>query len=351
MNDTNSIPIIQQTRFIELDAIRGLAAIAVLMCHLPRGFWYGETGVDLFFVLSGFLISTIILRSVEHPRLFRTFYLRRSLRIFPIYYLAVFVAWLLNAVRHHPQAIDGLPYYLVYLQEIHAYWGKSPPPVDISLAHTWTLAIEEQFYLLWPLTLWLFLGRKVFWLCLILVVMPFILRTVGLSRIVLFGHTDGLALGCLLAWLYRQPLFDPHKWGVRFWVLFIGAALIYWTYWFTFSGAGHTGKKFIENNYAISLINVAYFGLIGGVVCQSGATWLKILRNKWLCTIGTVSYGLYLYHWIIYEKLDTLVKFRWGLGDPLWLDVIKVVLSVMVAFISWHFIEKPILKLKDRFAY
>ncbi len=140
------------SRIIELDALRGIAAVAVLVCHLPRGFWFGETGVDLFFVLSGFLITGIILRNLDQPAFLRTFYWRRILRIFPIYYLALLAVYSVNAFRSNPEDTTGFPFYLAYLQRLHGYWGGNFPVIP-SLAHTWTLAIEEQFYIFWPFAL------------------------------------------------------------------------------------------------------------------------------------------------------------------------------------------------------
>ena len=78
---------------------------------------------------------------------------------------------------------------------------------------------------------------------------------------------------------------------------------------------------------------------------------MTVLRNRYLVGLGTVSYGVYLYHWVLYEYLDTLVKFRWHLGDPWWLDAIKVVLSLAVAAVSWRWFEQPILRLKEYFNF
>jgi peptidoglycan/LPS O-acetylase OafA/YrhL len=193
------------SRIVELDALRGMAAVAVLACHLPWSFWFGETGVDLFFVLSGFLITGIILRSRDQPSFLRTFYWRRSLRIFPIYYLALAFVYSVNAFRSNPEDMTGFPFYLVYLQRLPEYWGGNFPVIP-SLGHTWTLAIEEQFYLFWPIVLMLSRRRAAPWLMGLFVLFPVAVRYFGLPRSVLFAHTDGLALGALLAWLMLTKL-------------------------------------------------------------------------------------------------------------------------------------------------
>ena len=341
-------------RIVELDALRGIAAAAVLACHLPRGFWFGSTGVDLFFVLSGFLITTIILRGCDQPGFLTTFYWRRSLRIFPIYYLTLFVAYSLNSLRQHPEDVTGFPYYLVYLQNIHEYWGGTPPPAKISIHHTWTLAIEEQFYLFWPVVFFFFRRRIAFSLALLMVVSPLVLRQIGLSHWVLFGHTDGLAMGALLAWIIpritsiKNELRSACFAGIAL-VGFLAYAAVYWQR--CNSIPNFTGDLYISSNAAISLISVAYFGLIGWFVCMSGHPWLSMFRNRYLVSLGTISYGLYLYHQMIYGVLDTVVNYRLQMDDPWWLDVCKVSLSLVVAVISWRWIEQPIIRLKDRYRY
>ena len=349
-----SILPITQNRIVELDALRGIAAVAVLACHLPRGFWFGSTGVDLFFVLSGFLITTIILRSCDEPRFLATFYLRRSLRIFPIYYLTLLIAYSLNCLRQHPEDVSGFPFYLVYLQNIHEYWNGTPPPAKISINHTWTLAIEEQFYLFWPVVFVFFRRRIAFSLALLMIVSPLVLRHIGLSHWVLFGHTDGLAMGALLAWII--PWTNAIKGSARSacfaaiaLVGFLAYAALYWQR--CISTPNFTGDLYISDNVAISLISIAYFGLIGWFVCLKGHPWLSLFRNRYLVSLGTISYGLYLYHALIYGAFDTVVNYRLHLEDPWWLDVCKVGLSLVVAVVSWRWIEQPIVKLKDRHRY
>lgn len=352
MFDTDAQPI--RERMLELDALRGIAAVAVLVCHLPRGFWFGETGVDLFFVLSGFLITGIILRSMDQPGFLRTFYVRRSLRIFPIYYLVLFAAYGVNLIRTTPGDTAGFPFYLVYLQNVQEYWGGDTPHTDMSLNHTWTLAIEEQFYLFWPVVFVLFKKRAALWLAVVLIGLPVALRHMGISKLVLFAHTDGLAMGALLAWLMLQTASVRREKkacgyaGIAI-IAFITYGALYWKS--SFDNPAFTPKGFLAMNAAISVISVAYFGLIGFVVCMSGSPWLAVLRNRILVSVGTISYGLYLYHWLLYEHLDTVVKFGWRMGDPWWLDVIKLFTSFAVAIGSWHIIEQPILRLKDRFDY
>jgi peptidoglycan/LPS O-acetylase OafA/YrhL len=339
---------------VELDGLRGLGAIAVLLAHLPRGFVFGQARVDLFFVLSGFLITGIIIRGLDSPQFLRTFYLRRAFRTFPIYYLSLFVVYALNAVRHHPSETHGFSYYLFYLQNIQWYWGEEPPHTGLSLEHTWTLAIEEQFYLFWPSHL-LLLTRlwgktSTLYASLVFLIAPVILRTQGLDRFVLLGHSDGLALGSIIAYLYH---FLPQQSFRKLSTFFASVAAVafpaYFAIWWQWQRLGDVAGSDASLDLATSIICAGYFGLLGFVVANAGKPFLGVLRYNVLGKIGRISYGLYLYHWIIYEALDDVVQFRWNLGQPYWLDVFKIVSSFGVASASWNFIEQPILALRERY--
>lgn len=339
---------------VELNALRGIAAIGVLCCHLPRGFWFGATGVDLFFVLSGFLITGIIQRNLNQPRFLSAFYWRRSLRILPLYYLVILLAYAVNLTRGTPADTTGFPFYLVYLQNIHQYWGSETPAVDLAIGHTWTLAIEEQFYLLWPAALLLLRGRSRYLLACFLIALPIYLRSQGLPKTVLLGHTDSLAMGALLAWIMpRTRSFSRSRQAVCYASVAVTSLAAYWgMFWMLCADdPAFTGGEFLQMTLPVSLISLSSLGVIGLFVCMSGSPWLAMFRNKGLVALGTISYGLYLYHLVLFENLDTLVKFRWEMGDPWWLDATKLALSLIVATASWHFFEKPILRFKERFQY
>ncbi len=140
-------------RVAELDALRGIAALMVLSLHLGLGASYAvlASAVDLFFVLSGYLITRIILDHGTQTGFLARFYVRRSLRIWPIYYASILTLVLVNRWLPHRQAMDGLGNYLTYTQFIQHYWFGRPPWFSMYFAHTWTLAAEEQFYIFWPL--------------------------------------------------------------------------------------------------------------------------------------------------------------------------------------------------------
>jgi peptidoglycan/LPS O-acetylase OafA/YrhL len=163
---------------------------------------------------------------------------------------------------------------------------------------------------------------------------------------------DGLALGSLLAWVeinygprFRKLLNRSYL------LLTLASFVVFWMIWVSGSTSGLTGKQIIRLNSGVLVLSLGYAGCIGIVQAMSGRQWLAILRWQPLVQLGTISYGLYLYHWIIYDYLDTGIKFALNVGDPWWLDVLKVLLSLAAAIASWIWIEKPILRLKDRVSY
>ena len=147
-------------RVRELDSMRGLAAIAIVVYHL----WLIQisvlgAAVDLFFVLSGYLITSILLGHPPSERFLLAFYARRALRIWPIYYLSLLFLVAINPWTPVPGSLDGLPYFLTFTQGLPYYWQDTAPAFITAFRHTWSLAIEEQFYLIWPALLWL-VGKK-----------------------------------------------------------------------------------------------------------------------------------------------------------------------------------------------
>ena len=117
-----------------------------------------------------------------------------------------------------------------------------------------------------------------------------------------------------------------------------------------FRGLSST-NEYVYSNFAIALVSIIYFGLVGFVVTRAGSRELSFLRFPWLVKLGVISYGLYLYHFIIYEYLDTFFLFRWHTAHLYYVDFLKLLLSIILALASWHLIEKPILGLKDKFNY
>ena len=346
-------------RIAELDALRGIAAVAIVAFHLrfKNSLPLLGTSIDLFFVLSGYLITTILLRTRESGRFFSTFYARRSLRIWPIYYLSFPAFLVLNRWLPNPSPLDGLPYYLTYTQFVPAYWGGAVPPFSHLYLHTWTLAVEEQFYLLWPLLVRLSGRRFLPMLALPLLVVPFVLRARGVFSHLLLTRCDGLALGALVAWL----LYDGVRLARRktaFSIGFAAAALLSPAYpvWGPFLlGAVESWWPAlpwhrISISLGKSMIGLFYTGIVGLVLVHQGHPRLAFLRGRRLCRTGQISYGLYLYHPFVFAFM-TLAMQGLGVRGSALMDVLKFAACFAVAALSWRFVERPILAMKDRFTY
>ena len=353
-------------RVRELDGLRGLAAVVVIWLHAaticpalrfgPLLRW-GSTAVDLFFVISGYLITTIILESGGGRGFLSAFYARRALRIWPIYYGAILGFAALNLVLPRPFPTDGLGYYLAYLQGVPSYWGERTPEFCKAFAHTWSLAVEEQFYLVWPaLVLWL--GRqRLASACVATVALAVAARAWGgWDFQVLLTRCDGLALGALLAIVLSNAEGSGCLDRCRSACLVVaGTALgvVVVADWVGVSlnaGREETTSALIRGMKSLALLacNLGFAGLVGVCVCVSGSRSLAILRGRRLCGLGTISYGLYLYHNILLG----LVHKRFGRPNlSVGLTFAALAATLLLAMVSWRFVEKPILTLKGRFRY
>lgn len=363
-----------------LDGVRGIAILLVLLHHFAimdpqtppeQAAMFvavlGWAGVDVFFVLSGFLITSILIRTRDSPRYFSSFYARRTLRLFPLYYLIVFLAfyvlplfpaWHQLLVGPH----DGRQWrYWLYLVnfEISADNDFQHGVLDVA----WSLAIEEQFYLVWAAVVWLIAPRAVGWVCAAVVIAAPLARTVALSHgvdpvdvyVLPQYRADALATGALVAWLHQRG--DLRRFArVAPWVAAAGlsAAIAcavvdnnpwWWAIW--------------TQRLGYTAFAVATAGLITAVVTRpASSAWVRLLSAGWLRAFGKYSYCLYLIHLPVMRVVSTLVfgPEQFGLfGSPLVGQAIFNILATAPAFaiawLSWRLYEAPILRLKERFSY
>jgi len=359
-----------------LDGVRGMAILMVLLWHFWQGlpvyhavfpkvfsFWngfesIGQKGVDLFFVLSGFLITGILLRTKGSAHYFKTFYIRRSLRIFPLYYAVVITCLAAGVIFSQPDHQWRLCWwYLFYLQNIGiSYWPASVG----SPGHLWTLAVEEQFYLFWPLVIFSFQRTRLVLLTLFLVVFAFLVRAVFI-----FGggegafyftlcRTDTLAVGALLAILFS----NQSQWSqVVLWtrrLVFPILILVFFT--FLESSTVH-GQFYYNIRYTIYAI---FFGVVLILALSPGMfNPLPVLfQNSLLRGMGKISYAVYIFHPFIFHKImGWLYAAAWSPFKGVLLTSLAIDLflcigaTVLLAWMSWVFFEHPLMKLKDRFRY
>jgi len=370
-------PVFSSRHYKGLDGLRGLAFLSVFFHHyaltthstqhwilavawLAGGGW---AGVDLFFVLSGFLITGILLDTREHQYYFRNFYARRALRIFPLFYGVMFLLLLLTPVLHLQWKLGHIAYFL-YLGNIAGHVDGSLNFVQpfVNLTHTWSLAVEEQFYMLWPLVVLFVASRKrLLKVCAGLMGLGLLLRI----ALVLFKpgpgfewaygelptHADGLLCGAIAAILVRQVdlavLIRKSRW--------IGVA----------AGLGLI-VLLVKNkdlNYHTAVMTIFVYPLLAVIFTVillrtlKPDTWLfRICSMRGLRFFGRYSYGMYIYHRVFSPYLGTFLPDLQRISHSILIGGILYVLfvlliTVIVSVSSYELFEKRFLKLKSRFPY
>ncbi len=345
----------------ELDGLRG---IAILMVMVHR-FWprtgvglgadmagAGWIGVDLFFVISGFLITGILLETKADAGYFRNFYARRALRIFPLFY--VFVMGVFVAFSHNPEFREraGSPlWYLFHLGNVPE--GLLGNNVPYWIAPAWSLAIEEQFYLTFPLLVYLLDRRRLTYV---------LIGMIGVAPVIRLGtmlampdqervqylftlcRIDTIAIGCLLAVAIRSVDLDVWRERARI-TAFIALPSVV-----VLAIASHLDRKSaFDRVFGYSIVAVGCASVVGLVILSRGSRSTALLRARPLTYLGKLCFGLYLLH----RPADTIVSAvaaRLGIDRDLWMLMPKIGVALALAALSWRFFERPFLALKDRFA-
>ncbi len=373
MNTDRSSGGIPRGTIRELDGLRGIAILMVMVHHFwPReGYWatlakvphLGWIGVDLFFVVSGLLITGILLDTRESPRYFRNFYVRRALRIFPLYYVFLLLMFVgIPLLQGGPWATSefvresGSPWwYILYQGNLReAITGVEPAYV---LAPLWSLSIEEQFYLVFPLTVFLLSTRRLRQVLIGAVGFALLFRIVSafiwpLNERVQYLSTparvDALAIGALLAiWLRSgaQTRMNRRMLGGVVLLLAAVSALI-----FGLDGLDRTA--WFGRTLGYSVIGMTFGALVLWAVTGREGSDTAWLRWKPLRNVGMVCYGVYL----LQRPVQVMVgKVASGLGlpynpDALYTVPLLIVMTLLVAGCSWVLFERPILGLKRHFS-
>jgi peptidoglycan/LPS O-acetylase OafA/YrhL len=335
----------------QLDAIRGIA-ILVVLAHNLQGFSslplsvitnYGWMGVDLFFALSGFLITGILLDSKSSENYFRNFYARRCLRIWPLYYSVLILMFVIVPLMRPQDGAElfqrSSPWwsYVFFLQN---FLVAAPTQAAGALGVSWSLAVEELFYLVWPFFVrFLAVGRLQFIAWTVLLLSPLLRFFFHTRHWIIYSNPfcrlDGMMAGALLAILVRKSGFAPGRFLKPAWVLFLIAAPLaittatYDVQWVVFSMAAVASA---------SLVFLALFVT---------NTWFRsFLTNRFLVFTGMISYGLYLLHKIPDDALKRLHIKDAHPNVAFW---VVVGVSYLLAIVSWNLLEKPFLNLKRFF--
>jgi peptidoglycan/LPS O-acetylase OafA/YrhL len=327
----------------------------------------GWVGVDLFFVLSGFLITGILFDTKETNNFFRNFYIRRILRIFPLYYgtLVVFFLILPRIMRSNWQLqllAQQQSWYWSYL--VNVLIAFKDWPLVRGIGHFWSLAVEEQFYLFWPIIVFFFRGRHLMIICTIGIMSSLAIR-VGL---ILTGHStaayvlmparmDTLAVGALLALVARGPRGLA---GLSRWAWPVAAALTVVLLAIFVSRRGLNTEDIVVETIGYTLI-AFLFGAILIIAVTSSAQSIpgKVFASSALVFFGRYSYALYVFHppilFFLKDHVFSVGTLPRLMGSQLPGQILFIAVatgvSVGVALLSWHFYEQPFLKLKNLFPY
>ena len=366
-----------------LDGLRGVAVLAVMLFHFTmyeestrplyrsalRLLGAGWAGVDLFFALSGFLITGILLDTRDQPHFFRNFYARRALRILPLYYAVLAVVMVMLAVRLPASGTElrdlfGRQLWLwTYTSNIEGaiagQWHFNAG--GVYLDHFRSLAIEEQFYLVWPVVV-LTLSRRALTastlgIALTAALLRAVLTACGVAPTTVYSFTpcrlDALALGGLAAVVVREPAFR-WLWLTR------GAGLLAlgqlaWLAW------RQRGLPWLDSNVdvsGLSALAVLAASVLVELSVEPGGPLRSLFRSRPLVFLGKYSYATYVFHYMLWPRLERhlpAARLEAASGSELLGLVghvmIGIAISVALAVLSFHLFERHFLALRRRFAY
>lgn len=370
-------PQLSSRHYASLDGLRGIAFLLVFIHHygltsrssqplILRLEWLasgGWAGVDLFFVLSGFLITGILLDTRGDKSYFRNFYARRMLRIFPLFFGVLLFLLLITPALHLHWRLGHIAYFF-YVGNIAGHVDPSLNLVRpaVNLTHTWSLAVEEQFYMLWPLVILLVPDRRrLLKVCCGLIGFGLVLRLTlllavpGRSMEWSYGelptHADGLLCGAILAVLVRsaglQELVDRSRWMV---VIAVAGL------------AGLIAANGVLNYHTVSMTVFVYpllAVLFSGILLRTlhpGTIFYSIGNWRTLRFYGKYSYGMYIYHQILspytgrYLGIIQRLLHSVVLGRLAYVGLILAGTTI-VSVLSYELYESKFLKLKNRFPY
>ncbi len=347
-----------------LDGLRGISILAVLAFngHLVwmRG---GFIGVDIFFVLSGFLITVLLVQNYHRTSEIglKNFYFRRALRLLPALLALMLVSTAFVLLFQSPEkivtTIKGELYTLFYV----ANWAQAPPrsPGIGPMSHAWSLSVEEQFYIIWPVLLFVLLKMKskrvVLFILLSLVVISILLNVwfwqTGVPYLRMYFGSDTRAneilIGCIAALLISWGVFqrvEGSKWaGHLKWAFHSTAILSLSGILLSFFLVRHN-QGFVYNG-GFALISVGVALVILDLVLFPSAT-SRIFEFALLVWIGRISYGIYLWHFPIFEASRQLFE---GRTSVIFYQIFGLIATFLVAAASFYLLEQPFLKLRRRF--
>ncbi len=384
------LPAPENKRFYPaLDGLRALAVLMVFFEHYQASNYlalnWGWAGVDVFFVLSGFLITGILYDTRDAPRRFRTFYARRTLRIFPLYYAVLLFGVVLTPVFHwiwNPAWVLWFAYLGNYARFVYlasplfpmgaiehliaqAHIQRMPA---LFLGHFWSLAVEEQFYLVWPFIVFSVRDRvRLRNLCVVICCLTLVARIVCVFAVpqrylaaeLLYRVTplraDALLIGGLVALCLRGPEAEAVRRLGRPILAVFGAGFLLWDLLYRqLSGVHHFYHPYagapVLTTIGYTLIDIFSAALIVSILQPSGFLF-RVFSMKWPRRLGMMSYGFYVFHDMFHPLWHVIVysQVQFGRKAEACVTLLGLVSTVVLSYLSFRFLETPFLRLKDRF--
>jgi peptidoglycan/LPS O-acetylase OafA/YrhL len=371
------------SRIIELDGIRAIAILLVLGCHYPAFAAlagglpeFGWIGVEIFFSLSGYLITTILLGMRQREDAYKTFYSRRFIRILPPYLVVTMVLIAIALYQHWSHwelkylvvsqflFLQALPpralMFLAHLKSAHfaPLLGGSLPIAQVGAVLTcatapetyWSLSIEEYFYLLWAPVVLRLSRRGIVITAIVICIAEAALRWLfgtTLAYFTLICRFDALLFGALLAMLLEHWRRNGKpRWAEQTFIA-IGAVSVCCLAAIIVLISPVIGRdiraSILYLVFGLPLFSVIVAALMGLVILHAGSRWTRLLRSPVLAFIGTISYTMYLIHIMVGAAVNTVMA-RWPMAEA----IVASLLSILIAYASWHWLEKPLLRWKDR---
>ena len=365
--------------FPALDGLRGAAFLVMFAYHYLDVPW-GWTSIDIFFILSGFLITGILFDMRDDPHRVRNFYIRRTLRIFPLYYGVILVLALLYPIYHWnwswgylvwPVYLGNLVKFLypflpnAYLDTVTVAHLQSQafPRVDLFFGHFWTLCIEEQFYLLWPCVVFLIKDRrKLMYICVAFLVACPIMRVMATHLLPEFMVAEGaniwftpfridtLLLGGLLALVRRGPNARMMPAVARSGFVLLSAVILVW--FFVIARARLLAPEYPYPPWSSTwaLVIVDLFGACLIVMAlEFRSVTFRVFNLRALRWVGRVSYGAYIFHDIphaMYVRAARHYLVHWRLGSA----AFAFVCTMLMSWASYRWYESRFIRMKERWS-
>ncbi len=360
-----SIPNTNRPHYPALDGLRGVAILLVVIYHnfgFINYFFFGWLGVDLFFVLSGFLITDILLRTIADKHYLKNFYIRRILRIFPLYYLSlvlfIFVLPTLNLKIELGYYIKNQGWLWAYLQN-WLYIFKDSGSAE-ALNHYWSLAVEEQFYLLWPLIILMIRKPRQLLLFMVILLIAVIclrlwvwenhIKNLAYFNLYTFTRIDGICIGSMVGLLLRINAEFLKKYTYAIVIFFAGMNFIF----YFFNSRYHFSFPYLAL-IGYSTIAMIFGLLVNDIVIQQTKLITRFFNFSPLRFLGKISYGFYIFHWPIYLAFRQPLT-NWAsihlpsLPAKLTCSLFATLLGLLLSVISYNYFEKYFNTLKSRFA-